>query len=291
MELWHILLFSHIALLVTAEGISKYFIDKIRSDQVLFFQYLTSVIVIPSLYVISVQAKIDWAHIPWWFILFGSVFSLGVYALYNAKRESLSKSIIMEKAATGLSVLLLVLFVGEFYIIDPRSTQGLQNFIGLVLVGIAAYLLYHKHTHLGSESTFRHHVWIRWISIFVIIMGVAHPIAKYMLNTYDPLLLLSLQYIGSFLTIAILPFRMGSPTKIPGRSIAGTLLLGFFTSIAVASLYGALALTSGTQVLAIRSIAVPFLTVLIGVSKFNERFTNRMYLPFILAIIAVYLLH
>lgn len=190
----------------------------------------------------------------------------------------------------GVSILVLVIFFGELSIIDPRSTQGLIHLTGLLLIFLAMYLLYKEKTHEGSEATFNYKEWIKWITPFIFIIGIGQALVKPLVAIYDPLLLLSLQYMGSFSTIAILSMIKKEPPVAEKQYIAGALLSGLFSSCAVALLYTSLTLINGTQALAMTAIGVPIITILIGIFIFKEKFTSRILLPFFLALVAIFLL-
>jgi len=290
MELWHILILIHIIFISTAEGIGKYFVDRIDPIQVSFFQYLTSVIWMPILYFGILGNRPTLNSFPWWYIAVGSIFGCAIWNFWKAKQQSLTKSILMEKAANGLSILIVVLFFGEYILLDPTTSQGIQNIAGLTCIALAVILLYSKKTHANSESSFNYALWIPAITTFVIVTGAVNAFTKPLVGIYDPLQLLTLQYIGSFSTITILMILQKKTPFIGRKNIAGTLVTGFFTSTAVAAMFTALTLTSGTQFFAIKSIGIPALTILIGVFFFKETFNKRMWAPFICAVIGILLL-
>ena len=197
---------------------------------------------------------------------------------------------LMNKTMNGVSIFFLVLLFGEFTIIDPRTHKGLLHLVGLCLIFIAIYLLYHKKTHEGSEASFNYKEWVKWITPFVVIIGIGQAIVKPLVFHYDPLLLLSLQYLGSFLTMIFLCLYQKAGIIVKKKYILGGLSTGIFSSIGVAVMYTSLVYASGTQIFAIAAIGVPVITIPAAVFIFKERFTKRMIFPFILAMVSIFLL-
>lgn len=290
MENWQILIAAHILLISIYEFLSKYFLHKMPVLVLTFYQYLTSLIIVPILYFTISKPDLSNTAIPWWFILMGVFWSIAVYCFQHAKKQSLSKSMLMNKMMNGVSIFFLVLLFGEFTIIDPRSHAGLLHLLGLCLIGIAMYILYHEKTHEGSEASFNYKEWVKWITPFVVIIGIGQAIVKPLVSRYDPLLLLSLQYFGSFSTMLFLCLYKKTQVIVEKKYIAGALSTGIFSSIAVAFMYTSLTFASGTQIFAIAAIGVPIITLWAAVFIFKERFTKRMIFPFVLALVSIFLL-
>ncbi len=290
MQTWHILITAYVLLISIYELLSKYFIHKMPVLVLVFYQYLTSLIIVPILYFAVSKPNLSHTNIPWWFILMGVFWSIAVYCFQHAKKQSLSKSMLMNKTMNGVSIFFLVILFGEFTIIDPRTDKGLLHLVGLCLIFIAIYLLYHRKTHEGSETSFNYKEWAKWITPFVVIIGIGQSIVKPLVAIYDPLLLLSLQYLGSFSTMAFLCLYKKTKIIVEKKYIAGALLTGLFSSVGVAVMYTSLLYASGTQIFAIAAIGVPVITLLAAVFIFKERFTRRMVLPFLLALVSILLL-
>lgn len=290
MENWHILVAAYVLLISIYEFLSKYFLHKMPVLVLTFYQYLTSLIILPILYLTISKPDLSNTNIPWWFIIMGVFWSIAVYCFQHAKKQSLSKSTLMNKMMNGVSIFFLVLLFGEFTIIDPRTHAGLLHLLGLCLIGIAMYILYHEKTHQGSEASFNYKEWVKWITPFVLILGPGQAIIKPLVARYDPLLLLSLQYFGSFLTMIFLCLYQKAGIIVKKRYILGGLSTGIFSSIAVSCLYTSLKFASGTQIFGLVAIGAPIITILGAVLFFKERFTKRMIFPFILAIVSIFLL-
>jgi len=131
---------------------------------------------------------------------------------------------------------------------------------------------------------------IHWITLNILIMGFAKFVVKYAVNGNEPLLVLRLQYIGSFTVIALLCLITKKTIFIGWKRILGTLIIGIFISTAMASLYTALSLSSATQVFSITTVCMVVVMTLMGAIFFKEKITKRLILPFVLGILAIYLL-
>ena len=166
----------------------------------------------------------------------------------------------------------------------------MERLIGVACIILSIILFYYKKTHKGSEKAFDYKIGRTWMTLYIAIMGFAKFIVKYAVDSNDPLLVLRLQYIGSFFVIALLCLFTKKTIRIGWKNILGSLIIGVFISTSLALLYTALSLSSATQVYSIAAVAVTMVITLLGVVFFKEKITKRMILPFVLGVLSIYLL-
>jgi len=289
MQLWHILILANIVLMTTGIYLGKFLIHRIHAYQILFYQYIASLCTI-SLYILILRPESRFTDVPIWFVLIGFMYAIGISSSYRAKKQSLSKTSVLSNAENIIAIGLAVVFLGEFQILSFTTTDGIMRSAGLALTALTVYLLYSKKTHKSAEKSFNFNIWAKWLAIAVLVLGVAKFIVKYAVDLHQPLLVLRLQYIGSFLVIAALMFYTKKSFNIGWKNAIICFIIGIFVSSGLASLYTSLSLSSATQVFPIATVARIMFVTLIGVFVFNEKFTKKLYLPFGLGIIAIYFL-
>ena len=289
MQFWHLLILGSVFTMVAGQFIGKIFVNKLHPYQILFYQYIASISLI-SFYIYIMKQSDAFFDIPIWFIIIGFMYAVGITSKYHALKQSLSKSSVMSNFTSFIPIILAILFLGEYKILFISDTEGIKKIAGLILAAIALYFFYQKKSHKGSEKSFNFKIWIKWITIHVLIIGLASFIVKFAVNLHEPLSILRLQYIGSFLLIIILAFYSKTNIKIGWKNIAGSMLIGIFISTSLAMLYTALSIASATQVFSISTISTTLALTILGVLFFKEKLTRKMFLPFIISIVAIYLL-
>lgn len=289
MEFWHLLVLLHTILMTIGLYLSKIFVHRIHPYQILFYQYVASVITI-SLYVHTLKPEAKFGDISWWFLGIGVLFAFGISASYHAKKQSLSKTITAKKLDNFLAILLAILFLGEWHLLSLAHIDGVKRIIGLICSLVAVMLLYNKKVHTGSEKTFNFKIWIKWISAVIIIQGLAKFIATFAVNLNEPLQVLQLQYIGSLLAITFLCWYTDKKLSVGTKNVLGALAIGVLISSSLATLYSALATSSATQVFAITSLLTVITATAIGMLFFKEKITKKLILPYLIMFIAIYLL-
>ncbi|PLX28680.1 hypothetical protein C0581_01400 [Candidatus Parcubacteria bacterium] len=289
MEFWHFLVIGYVVSMSFGQYIGKVFVHKIHPYQILFYQYIASIIT-TTIYIKLLKPDVGFFDIPIWFLGIGFLFAIAVTSTYHAKKQSLSKTSVMTKVANFITIILAVIFLQEYELISFSSFDGIQRLLGLLLIIVTVFLFYQKKTHRGSEETFDHSVWIKWITVHIFVMGFAKFIVKYAVTEYDPLSVLRLQYIGSLFAISLLCVFSRKTIFIGWKKMVGTLVIGLFISTAMSSLYVALSQSSATQVLSVVTVGMIMVLTLMGVFFFKEKITKRMIVPFVLGIISIYFL-
>lgn len=139
MQFWLLLVFAHVIAMSAGQYIGKVFVHKVHPYQILFYQYLASVITI-SVYIYFLKPESGFFDIPLWFVIIGFMYAFGITAYYNAKKQSLSKSKIVGTSASALAIVLAIIFLGEYQLLSPETEGGIKKLIGIVLSVIALLL-------------------------------------------------------------------------------------------------------------------------------------------------------
>jgi drug/metabolite transporter (DMT)-like permease len=289
MQTWHLLIAGYVVLVATAQYLGKIFVHKIHPYQILFYQYISSLITI-STYIALLKPESIFSDVPLWFIGIGFLYGIGISSNYHAKKQSLSKTRILANATYIIAIILAIIFLGEYKLLSFDSWGGIKILVGIALTIVALIFFYQKNNHQGSEESFDYKIWIKWISVYILVVGFARFIVKYAVNFNEPLLVAEFQYIGSFIIILILCITTHKNLRIGWKNMWGSLLIGVVRSSAMAAIYTALSMSTATQVFSIAPVASTIIVVLLGVFAFKEKITKRMILPFILGLIAIYLL-
>ncbi|MCK5332465.1 EamA family transporter [Candidatus Parcubacteria bacterium] len=289
MELWHLLITGSVFTMVTGQFIGKIFINKLHPYQILFYQYIASISLV-SIYIYFLKQSDAFFDIPIWFIVIGFMYAIGITSKYHAQKQSLSKTSIMANFTSFIPIILSILFLSEYKIFYIEGLEGIKKVTGLTLTAVALYFFYKKKSHHGSEESFNFKIWIKWISIHVLIIGLASFIVKYAVNLHEPLSILRLQYLGSFIFIILICLYSKTNLRIGWKNIVGSMFIGFFISSSLAMLYTSLSIASATQVFSISTISTTVALTIIGILFFKEKLTKKMLLPFIISIVAIYLL-
>mgnify|MGYP001309686558 CR=1 FL=1 len=77
MELWHLLILGYVISMPTGQYIGKIFVHKIHPYQILFYQYIASIITI-SIYIKLLRPESSFFDIPLWFIVIGFMYAFGI---------------------------------------------------------------------------------------------------------------------------------------------------------------------------------------------------------------------
>ncbi len=289
MQIWHLLILGHVAAMSIGQYFGKIFVHKIHPYQILFYQYIASIATI-SIYLAVLKPDAKFGDATFWFLGIGFMYAFGISATYHSKKQSLSKTTVTKKMSDLIPIFLAILFLGEHQILSTSTPGGIKKIIGLILAITATLLFYQKNTHRGSEKSFNYLKWIKWITIAIVVQGFAKFIVKFAVDHNEPLQVLQLQYIGSFITITLLALFSKKNLTIGWKNSIGSLGIGILISTSLAALYTALSLSTATQVFSLVSIGTLVVISSIGIFVFKEKFTKKMILPFILALIAIYLL-
>lgn len=121
------------------------------------------------------------------FLLIGALTGLSMVTLFAALRLSVYKTSLASSFNIVVTILLAALFLGEWQLLNPSTSHGLQTLVGIVLVLVALYLVHKKPKEIVVHiRTLAEKRWLVFITLNVLFSGVSGFLAKYFIDRINP---------------------------------------------------------------------------------------------------------
>jgi hypothetical protein len=221
--------------------------------------------------------------------------SLAAWMFIAAIRRSMTKTTLTVPLVTSISVFLVVFFLGESSLLDPRTFSGFMLLTGTVLCIFAMILFGASSKTPSRESSVQtltpkeRMTWLLLVSGATLCWGIINSLLKYVAIkdvAVDQFLLP--WYMGAFVTIAMLSAlhrQTSQPILVTGAAhnyhlpsrllYPALILLGLLTIGSLGSVFWALTLGPGVIALTINDIGRVTGGTLLGLLYFKEKDSMR----------------
>lgn len=200
------------------------------------------------------------------FLFIGAFIGIAMWALFEALAINVHRTSLLMSFNVVVTIVLAVIFLGEWQYLNPQTSQGIKTLLGIVLAGASLMLLYRADKRHGNMT-------LRWLVLTLVsltLIGFNGFLAKFLLASIHPVTALLYQLIGSTLTAGLLGMyhkKIALPAVstikfIFGRSVL--LVLVLYVS------YQTLQIVPATIVTPTREIGWVLVDVLIGLYIFHE---------------------
>lgn len=256
---WQVLIIVGVTLTSIGQAINKYQAHKASSLQASLYKTIISVALTTFYWKISNNVLPElWI----WFLLYGLV--AGVIVILNtmASRHNLSKTVLVSPAAQVFGIGVAALVLKEWQVFNLSSGSGRQMTLALILVPMMMYFFYER-----QAKEIR---WSKLVLIVMVLLSINKLFAKYVLDHFEPIQLIMIQYWGALLVILggnkAKKYRLYIDKKF---ALTG-LIQGSFSSTATFLYYSGLKKSTISQVSLLQIPIYLTLTVLFGFFIFKE---------------------
>lgn len=265
--------------------------NKIASDRIekkavgIFYKNLCQVIVVALLFILF--WKKEFSPIVFSIGIMGFVNAFGDYFMWRALNLNLSKTVLSFPLMEVLSIILVVIFLGEFML------WNYQLALGVALCLLAMWLFYSAKREKGKqESSVKK--WLFFIIGMILIFGTLDFLIKYFASNVPIQTFVVSWPVGQFLGISfVLLLMKQNPIKTPRKTILLVLPVSLAFLGATAAIYWTYQLGGpASMVLPIRGLAITIIPGLAGWFVFKERkeFSKIEWLGFVVGIVGAILI-
>lgn len=218
------------------------------------------------------------------------IVAVAVWFFNRAVKIGLTQSILILPLTAIVSVVLSVIFLGEFYLLNPASLNGIISILGVLGI-LAASVCF---AGVSGGIALERRQWMRLIFLYILISGSTGFLIKYfaMENVSIGDYLIS-WYLGASMSPFLPSFLEKSwQLKIKHTQILSYILLSVTVIGAMWAYYLALTLAPATIVLPVHSFLFTIGTVLVGLFVFHEKekFTKMDWAGLVVGFVGVFLL-
>jgi len=165
---------------------------------------------------------------------------------------------------------LLVLFLREYLLFDPRTMSGLLMIFAVPLAIFSVFLM----KGFGRGEIGKR--WLIWCITFVLILGFATFLVKVFVTNKSFLEVLFFQYIGSFIIVSLGELFAKKNLSLGKSDILQASLVGIFLSFSLSCLYQAFSIAPLAYVNTLQTVGFTITGVISGLLVFREKETLNL---------------